>query len=624
MFITHLPLRVFRRLLIILHDTSMIALAWMVAISLRYDWPLTLATQHIFWQTLPIIIIVQNFILWRYALYQSIWRFTSMPDFVIILRSVIVGTLALVLTLVLFNRLEGVPRTSLLFYPFLLGFLLGIPRIFYRLWHEHSLKFLLTTQTNQRILVLGAGTSGDMLVRDVVRNPNCGYIPIGFLDDNQGLHDGKVQGLPVLGGIERVVEIAEAERVDLIVIAMPSATDEQMRRVVELCEQCDTPFRTLPKLDDVVNDQIKFNTLRDVAIEDLLGREKVRLDWYLIQSGLQGKVVMVSGGGGSIGSELCQQIARLDPAVLIIFERCEFNLYQIELHLRQMFPTLKLHTYLGDITDQVAVNHVFRRHRPEVVFHAAAYKHVPLLQFQTREAVRNNVLGTRTLAKAAIANNCQVFVMISTDKAVNPSSIMGMTKRMAEMLCQVMNKHATTHFIVVRFGNVLGSAGSVVPLFKTQIAQGGPVTVTHAEMSRYFMTIPEACQLILQSSVMGKGGEIFVLDMGKPVSIRYLAEQMIQLSGKIPEQDIKIIYTGLRPGEKLYEELFHANEALEKTQHAKILLARHYACDGAQINHFLAQLDSACADYAEEEIQEILQTFTAYTFNDTLFPQHHL
>jgi FlaA1/EpsC-like NDP-sugar epimerase len=611
-------LRILRRLPTILHDMGMVTLAWVLAISLRYDLPLEPTIQQIFLQALPIVVIVQSIVLWYYALYQSIWRFTSMPDFVIILRSVIVGTLAIALTLVLFNRLEGIPRTSLLFYPFLLGFLLGVPRIFYRLWHEHSLKFLLTTQTNQRVLVLGAGTSGDMLVRDVVRNPACGYIPVGFLDDNHRLHNGKVQGLPVFGGIERVLEIVETEQVDFLVIAMPAATDEQMRRVVELCEQCSIPFRTLPKLDDVVNGQVKLNNLRDVAIEDLLGREKVHLDWHLIKNDLQGKSVMVSGGGGSIGSELCQQIARLNPSALIIFERCEFNLYQVEMHLRQIFPSLTLHAYLGDITDAVAVNHVLNTHQPEVIFHAAAYKHVPLLQFQAREALRNNVFGTQMLAKAAISNNCQVFVMISTDKAVNPSSIMGTTKRLAEMFCQALNERADTRFIIVRFGNVLGSAGSVVPLFKTQIAQGGPVTVTHAEMNRYFMTIPEACQLILQASVMGKGGEIFVLDMGKPVQISYLAEQMIRLSGKVPEQDIKIIYTGLRPGEKLHEELFHADELLGKTQHAKILLARNGACDWTQVNDCLEQLDKACACYAETEIQQLLQTFINHPNNGSL------
>lgn len=603
----------FRHLPTIFHDSGMAAVAWALAISVRYDWPLEPTVQQTFLRALPIVVSVQSGVLWYYALHQSIWRFTSMPDFLTILRSVMVGTLAIALMLVLFNRLEGIPRTSLLLYPFLLGFLLGLPRLFYRLWHEHSLKFLLAASPNQRVLVLGAGTSGDMLVRDVMRNPSCGYIPIGFLDDDPRLQGGKVQGLPVFGGIERVTKIVELEQVNLLVIAMPSATDDQMRRVVELCEQCTVPVRTLPKLDDVVNGQVNLNTLRDVAIEDLLGRAKVRLDWHIIQSGLQGKTVMVSGGGGSIGSELCCQIARLNPASLIIFERCEFNLYQIEMHLRQTYPTLELRICLGNVTDSIAVNQALRRYQPDIIFHAAAHKHVPLLQSQVREAVHNNIIGTQILATAAVAHGCQIFVMISTDKAVNPSSVMGATKRFAEIICQAMNGRSATRFIIVRFGNVLGSAGSVVPLFKAQIAQGGPVTVTHPQMTRYFMTIPEACQLILQASAMGQGGEIFVLDMGKPVKISYLAEQMIRLSGKIPEKDIKIIYTGLRPGEKLTEELFHPEETLEKTPHTKILLARHCRYDWEHVNAFFDQLTRACEEYAESDIKGMLKTFTGFT-----------
>lgn len=598
-----------RRLPVILHDTGMIALAWTLAIIIRYGWPLASDVQATCWQVLPLVVIIQSIVLWYEGLYRGIWRFASLPDLVTILRSVLIGTLAILLVLVLFNRLELIPRTSLvIFYPFWLTFLLGMPRLLYRLWHEHSFNFLLTPQTQQRVLVLGAGTSGDMLVRDMLRCQGGGYIPVGFLDDGPRLQGGKVQGVPILGSIDQVTELVESLQIDIIVIAMPSATAEQMQRVVELCERCKIPFRTLPKLDNIVNNtQINLSVLRDVAIEDLLGREKIQLDWQIIEAGLRNRVVMISGGGGSIGSELCRQIARLNPTALVVMERGEFNLYQVELQLRQEFPHLVLHACLGDVVDAVAVRHLLNRYRPDVVFHAAAYKHVPMLQSQVREAIRNNILGTQNLATAVAKQGCQTFVMISTDKAVNPASIMGATKRAAEIICQAMNGRSHTRFITVRFGNVLGSAGSVVPLFKEQIAQGGPVTVTHPEISRYFMTIPEACQLILQAAAMGKGGEIFVLDMGKPIKICYLAEQMIKLSGKVPEREIKIIYTGLRPGEKLYEELFHAEEKLGKTTHPKILLAEHRHNNWASLSETLAKLATACDNYADSEMKVVLK-----------------
>jgi FlaA1/EpsC-like NDP-sugar epimerase len=598
------------RLPIIIHDVIMVVLAWALAIIIRYDWPLTPEVEATFWQVLPIVVSIQSVVLWFGGLYRGIWRFTSMPDVATILRTVIIGTLAIVLGLVLFNRLELIPRSSLILYPFLLIFLLGMPRLLYRLWHEHSLNFLLNCDIThpQRVLVLGAGTSGDMLVRDMLRNPCCGYVPIGFLDDQPKLHGGKVQGIPILGNLEQLLEMVESLQVDVIIIAMPGASDEQMRRVIELCECCPIPVRTLPPLDNFVNGQITLNALREVAIEDLLGRAKVELDWQVIQVGLSGKTVMVSGGGGSIGAELCGQIARLSPATLVIIERSEFNLYQVERQLHQQFPLLILHAHLGDITDTVAVNYLLTRYRPEIIFHAAAYKHVPLLQTQVREAIKNNVLGTKILAEAATLHGCQTFVLISTDKAVNPTNIMGATKRGAEIICQALNGRANTRFITVRFGNVLGSAGSVVPLFKEQIAKGGPLTVTHPEISRYFMTIPEACQLILQAGVMGQGGEIFVLDMGKPIKIKYLAEQMIRLSGKIPAKDIAIVYTGLRPGEKLYEELFHEEEKLSKTTHRKILLADHRSNNWQQLTNTLSHLSQSCESYHDTDSKIALKT----------------
>jgi len=332
----------------------------------------------------------------------------------------------------------------------------------------------------------------------------------------------------------------------------------------------------------------------------------VQLDWEGINQGIAGKTVLISGGGGSIGSELCRQVAKLGPARLILFEKSEFNLYTIGNELKKDYPELLFHSLLGDVCDAAAVSHAMKKYQPEIIFHAAAYKHVPMLELQVREAIRNNVLGTRLMAQTAAKYRCQTFVMISTDKAVNPANVMGASKRASEIYCQALNTQVDTQYITVRFGNVLGSAGSVVPLFKTQIASGGPVTVTHPDITRFFMTIPEASQLILQAATMGSGGEIFVLDMGEPLKISYLAEQMIRLSGKMPGEDIEIKYTGLRPGEKLYEELFYQQEDLIKTGHNKILLARSTKSEWGVVEKNMAMLQQACDTFDEEQVQTIL------------------
>jgi FlaA1/EpsC-like NDP-sugar epimerase len=421
-----------------------------------------------------------------------------------------------------------------------------------------------------------------------------------------GLRSAKVHGVPVLGTIERLPELAGEVAAEMLLIAMPSATNTQMQRVVELCEQTGVPFRTVPRLQDVVAGRMTFNELKEVAIEDLLGREAVQLDWTAIRTGLSGKRVFVTGGGGSIGSEVCRQVARLGVESLTILEASEFNLYRINQELRREFPELLINALIGDCTDSATTERAMALARPQVVFHAAAFKHVPLLQTQVREAFRNNVIGTQVVAQAADRHNVGVFVLISTDKAVNPTSVMGACKRVAEIFCQNFSARSATRFITVRFGNVLDSAGSVVPLFREQIRAGGPVTVTHPEISRYFMTIPEACQLILQAGVLGDGGEIFALDMGEPVKISYLAEQMVRLANKLPGRDINIVYTGLRPGEKLFEELFHAQESYQSTRHAKIFLAQPRSMSWELLNAQLRQAAQAVQDYDEDALRRCL------------------
>ncbi len=553
-------------------------------------------------QLLPIVLLLQTPVAWYYGLYRSLWRFASLPDLWNIFRSALIG--ALFISGFIWMTQAAIPSISLIIYPILLIFFLGASRLFYRVLREYSPRFIFGAHTpsGQPVLIIGAGRTGDMLVRDLRRDDT--YLPVGFIDDNPQLHGARVQGLVVYSGMRKIKDTIAKVNPELLIIAMPSASDIQMQHIVEVCEQTGLPVKTLPKLAQLSQNRKNLSeALHPVAIDDLLGREKVQLDWQRIEAGLTGKVVMVSGGGGSIGSELCRQIARLKPKALVIFERGEYNLYQIDLQLREASPETQIYTYLGDSTDPTSVEYALSTYKPEVIFHAAAYKHVPLLQSHTREAVRNNILGTQLLAEMAVKHQCQTFVMISTDKAVNPTNIMGACKRIAEIFCQAMNQRSDTQFITVRFGNVLGSAGSVLPRFQQQIAEGGPVTVTHPDINRYFMTIPEACQLILQAGAIAHGGEIFVLDMGTPVKIKYLAEQLIRLSGKVPGQDIEIVYTGLRPGEKLHEELFHVEEEqMSQTRHNKIMQAIHRDIDWQVLTTQLQHLDKACQDYNEQAL----------------------
>ena len=596
-----------RTITVFAHDLFMVLLAWELAWFARFNFAMPPAT---YWEaslkSLPFVIVVQCLINWRFALYKGLWRFASLPDLWNIVRAAGLGVIVVMLVSFLTTRLDNFPRSILIFYPVTLMFLLSGSRLAYRLWKDHGQSLINTAGAN-RVLVIGAGRAGETVVRDIIRDPS--YVAVGFVDDNAQLYKRRIQGVPVLGGLVSIKEIVQELAVDSLLIAIPSATKSQIKEVVDLCEQTGKPFQMLPQFSGETEDLEEWGlgNVREVSIDDLLGRDKVELDWSIISEGIAGKRILITGGGGSIGSELCRQIARLKPASIMIFEQGEFNLYNIDRSLRIEFPELILESRLGDVHDMVAVDAAFRSFRPEVVFHAAAYKHVPMLQGQIREALRNNVIGTRIVAYAADKYECEKFVLISTDKAVNPSSIMGASKRIAEILCEAKNSVSKTRYITVRFGNVLGSAGSVVPLFQQQIASGGPVTVTHKEMTRFFMTIPEACQLILQAGSMGKGGEIFVLEMGEPVSVLYLAEQMIKLSGKEPGREVGIKFTGLRPGEKLSEELFHHEEDLVGTEHKKILLANQRIQDWNQFERNIEQIETACGVYDEERALNIVR-----------------
>jgi FlaA1/EpsC-like NDP-sugar epimerase len=591
-------------ILVLVHDLFLIPLAWLGAYWLRFN--LEPLPQEVFLkslQFLPWVVGIQGISFYAFRLYRSLWRFASLPDLIQIAKAVLVGSLFILGLGFFYDRLEAIPRSVPLLYAVLLLILIGTPRVLYR-----ALKDQVTTRlSGKRALIVGAGRAGEMLVRELkAQHPE--YRPVVLVDDDPKKQGREIRGVRVVGGCHKIPKLVAKHRIDVILIAIPSATDRQMRRIVEYCEQAEVPFLTLPSLKESLFYRSVGMGLREVSIEDLLGREPAQLDWHAIHTHLCHKTVMVTGAGGSIGSELCRQLASLPVERLILFELCEYNLFRIENDLRRNFPKLSIAPILGNITDPASVRQALANHQPQVVFHAAAYKHVPLLETQLREAVHNNCLGTRILAEAAIEAEVEEFVLISTDKAVNPGNVMGATKRAAEMICQSLDTLGKTRFLTVRFGNVLDSAGSVVPLFREQIRRGGPITVTHPEVSRYFMTIPEACQLIMQAAAAGKGGEIFVLDMGEPIKIRYLAEQMIRLSGKRPGIDIEIRYTGLRPGEKLNEELFYADENLAPTGHNKLLLAYSRPCDPRIIAKLLDQMAKACQAYDEEQLLILLRT----------------
>ncbi|MGR8919558.1 MAG: SDR family NAD(P)-dependent oxidoreductase [Gammaproteobacteria bacterium] len=579
------------RIKIIVHDLAAVAIAWTAAWLARFN--LSVPPEPYLGaaiEALPAVMLVQAAMAWQFGLYRGLWRFASLPDLWNILRAAGLGALLVALALFLLNRLEGIPRSVLVLYPLLLVFTLGGPRLGYRVWKDHSLN-LRTLPGAKRVVIVGGGHGGEMVLRDMLREGS--HIPVGIADDDPRLQRSNIHGVPVLGTIDTLPDIVRRREVDMLVIAIPSASGAQMRRIVESCEKTGKTFRTLPQLNDMLSGRGGLDALRAVSLDDLLGRDKIELDWQPVQAAIAGRTVLVSGGGGSIGSELCRQVAGLGVERLVVLDNSEHNLYQIERELAESWPRLEAHCVLGDVQDAAAVEAVFTRFSPALVFHAAAYKHVPILQQQVREAVRVNVLGTAEMLEAAERHGCDGFVLISTDKAVRPSSVMGASKRFAELVCTAREGRAGMRVITVRFGNVLGSAGSVVPLFRRQIRDGGPVTVTHPDAQRYFMTIGEACQLILQAGAVGTGGEIFVLDMGEPVNITYLAEQLIRLSGREPGVDVGIVYTGLRPGEKLSEQLFRDDEALRPTPHGKLLLAQHAPVDPSAVAVTLEGLGEA-------------------------------
>lgn len=572
--------------LVLLHDALVAVVGWLGAYAIRFNLALPTAYVDDALSTLAWVVPLQVLIFWRFGLYRGLWRFASLPDLQRLLRAVGLAAVLVPAILILSRSGALVPRSVLLLDPLLLLTMMGGSRLLYRLWKEHRLS--LAADEAVPVLVAGAGTAADMLLREL-RRVGSSWRAVGLLDDDAGLKGRHLQGVPVLGALDELVGWAGKLGVHNVILALPAAPHAVRRRLGEACVNAGLAVQTVPGLDDLMHGRVAVGALRALELDDLLGRDPVQLDDAGLATWLGPRAVLVTGAGGSIGSELARQIARFRPRRLVLLEQSEYALYQLREEFEARFAGIELAWVIGDVKDGVLMERVFQRYRPALVFHAAAYKHVPLMEENPLEALRNNVLGTWALGRAAVAAGVEKFVLVSTDKAVEPTSVMGASKRLAELVGQSLQRPGGTRFVAVRFGNVLGSSGSVVPRFRAQIEAGGPITVTHPEVTRYFMSIPEAAQLVLQAGLMGEGGEIFLLDMGEPVKIVDLARLMLRLAGR-NESEIPIVYTGLRPGEKLFEDLHSPRAGVSGTRHPKLWHVSEPTLDAEQVARLLLDL----------------------------------
>lgn len=586
-----------------LHDFAVAGLAWWFAYYLRFNFSIPASYAASMWQTALWVLPLQALSFVAFGLYRGIWRFASLPDLQRILKAIVFSAVAIAAVLFMFQPHGVVPRTVLVLNPLLLILLMGGSRFVYRAWKEHRL-YGAGDRVGEPVLVLGAGEAAVSLLRDLARSNT--WRVVGILDDDKALHGRQIQGVRIIGDLAQLSAAAARLNVEHAIIAMPSVAHQARRRAVEIANASELAVLTVPAFEDLMSGKVRISQVRPIEVEDLLGREPVKLDDAGLQELLSGRTVMVTGAGGSIGSELCRQIVRFRPATLVCYDISEFALYQIEQEFARHHSTTRVVCAVGDVKQRQRLDVILKRYHPALVFHAAAYKHVPLMEnLNVAEALANNVLGTHTLARACREHGVEKFVMVSTDKAVNPTNVMGASKRLAEMVCQGLQGKSGTRFVVVRFGNVLGSSGSVIPKFREQIAHGGPLTVTHPEITRYFMSIPEAAQLVMQAGLMGNGAEIFVMDMGEPVRIVDLARDMIKLSG-LQEDEIRILYTGLRPGEKLYEELLADDEQTLPTPHPKLRIASARSADLRWVNNLVRWVEGTMG--AEEaQVKEELK-----------------
>jgi FlaA1/EpsC-like NDP-sugar epimerase len=562
----------YRNVVTVTVNLGIAAAAYLMAFGLRWDFRIPSDQARVMLLTLPLLLLCK-LVAFRLAnLFSEWWQHVSLRDVQDIVRGNVLASVLFLVALVYVRGLHGYPRSVVLLDLLLCTTAMGGSRIAIRIWRERDQRPP-TRHIESVALIVGAGSAGIRLLDEIENRPHLRTAVAGFVDDDVAKVGLRVSGTPVLGRIDHIPELVPLHDVNEVLVAIPSASGALLRRIVRLCDEARVRHRVLPSLGELVAGRVMFTQMREVKVDDLLAREPVRLDLARVRAFLAGRVVLVTGAAGSIGSELCRQVAAQGPERLVLYDRHENGMFALEKELQARQPAVRLEAVLGDILLEDQLDAVLSRFRPEVVFHAAAYKHVSMAERNPLEAVRNNILGTRNVARAAIAHGVKEFVLVSTDKAVRPTSVMGVTKRIAEMVVQSF-QNGCCRFVAVRFGNVLGSNGSVVPIFREQIARGGPVTVTHPDVTRYFMTIPEAVQLILQAAGTGHGGEIFVLEMGQAVRIANLARQMIRLSGFEPDEDIEIVFTGLAPGEKLHEELMSDGEEVVPTHHDRIRVLR--------------------------------------------------
>ena len=593
----------YRKLLLAVTDAILINLALCFALFIRFDIDVPQQYYDFFFYNVLIVAGIQAVVFSLFGLYRSLWEYASIDELMqIFLATLVTAGLSLGEGLIFGIRF---PFSVYLAAWVLSCMFTGGIRLSYRYLRRAVKNSSRKRSDAGRVMIIGAGSAGSMMIKELKNQPEMNLVPVIAVDDDRRKNGTRINGVPVASGRNSIKMLAEQYDIDEIIVAIPSASKKDKAEIIRLCKETRCRLKTLPNVLDLMDGQASVKQLRDVNIEDLLGRDEIRLNMGEISGYLKNEVVLVTGGGGSIGSELCRQIAKFGPKKLVIFDIYENNAYDLQNELLHTYKDkLDLEVLIGSCRDRIRLKEVFERYRPGVVFHAAAHKHVPLMEGSPAEAIKNNVFGTLNTARRADDYGAKKFILVSTDKAVNPTNIMGASKRLAEIIVQSMNRMSKTKFAAVRFGNVLGSNGSVIPLFMKQIMQGGPVTVTHPEIIRYFMTIPEASQLVIQAGALADGGEVFVLDMGEPVKIANLARDLIRLSGLEPDVDIKIEYTGLRPGEKLYEELLMAEEGLEQTEHAKIFIGKQSDMSFKEVIMCIKALENSME--SEETVRECM------------------
>lgn len=620
-------LRRYRMVTLVILDAVLVNLSIIIGLFLRFSLDesylkIPASDMSRYNSSAAVITLIFVVIFYMFKLYSSLWLYASINELISIFEATAVATILSYIFGLVFD--VQMPRSIYIISWMLIMLSVGGVRFSYRVFWVAYFWSKKEKGIFKNILVVGAGAAGSRIIKEMQKNKELGFYPVGLIDDNQYKKGKFINNVQVIGNRGNIEYIVKQRKIDEIIIAMPSVSQNEKKDIIEICKKIKCKVRILPGIKDMYDGISSLSRLRDIDIEDLLGRDAIKLDIDDIAVYLTNKTVLVTGGGGSIGSELCRQIAKFNPGNLLIFDIYENNAYDLQNELKYLYPELNLRVVIGSVRDRERVQDIFEMYKPDVVFHAAAHKHVPLMEDNPGEAVKNNIFGTLNVVQCADMFGTRRFVLISTDKAVNPTNVMGATKRVCEMIIQSIDKQSDTEFVAVRFGNVLGSNGSVIPLFKKQIENGGPITVTHPEINRFFMTIPEASQLVIQAGAMARGGEIFVLDMGQPVKIVDLACDLIRLSGLEPDKDIKIKFTGLRPGEKLYEEVLMAEEGLKKTAHAKICVGTLSDIDYDELLTELRGLD-AITDKQQSLVRKALKDIVpTYNYEDLDTEKHYI